>query len=92
MNDFADRVQFEYWVTGKGWDIAKDGTAYASRQVSEAWAGWCACATVMAREVKTLHHAQSLNNQNHPAAWHEAIDAALDVIHGEQNVWMRDAA
>lgn len=34
------------------------------------------------RDVAGLHMAQSVNNQNHPSAWHDGIDAALDVIRG----------
>ena len=36
----------------------------------------------LAREVAGLHMAQSVNNQNHPSAWHDAVDAALAVIRG----------
>jgi hypothetical protein len=31
-------------------------------------------------EVGALHMAQTVNNQNHPRAWHDAVDAALDAI------------
>ena len=48
------------------------------------------CATMAAarerrrieRDVAGLHMAQSVNNQNHPIAWHDGIDAALEVIRG----------
>jgi hypothetical protein len=31
-------------------------------------------------EVGALHMAQTVNNQNHPRAWHDAVDAALAAI------------
>jgi len=36
----------------------------------------------MACDVAGLHMAQSVNNQNHPNAWHDGVDAALAVIRG----------
>jgi hypothetical protein len=36
----------------------------------------------LARDVAGLHMAQSINNQNHPSAWDDGVDAALDVIRG----------
>ena len=36
----------------------------------------------LARDVAGLHMAQSVNNQNHPSAWHDGVDAALEVIRG----------
>jgi hypothetical protein len=32
------------------------------------------------REVADLHMTQSVNNQNHPSAWHDGVDAALAAI------------
>ena len=37
------------------------------------------------REVAALHMAQSVNNQNHPRAWHDGVDAALDAIRGTED-------
>lgn len=31
-------------------------------------------------DISALHMAQATNNQNHPAAWHDAVDAALEAI------------
>jgi len=31
-------------------------------------------------EIGALHTAQTVNNQNHPRAWHDAVDAALAAI------------
>jgi hypothetical protein len=31
-------------------------------------------------DIKTLHMVQSINNQNQPAAWHDAVDAALEAF------------
>ena len=36
----------------------------------------------LADDVAELHMAQSFNNQNHPSAWHDGVDAALAVIRG----------
>jgi hypothetical protein len=30
--------------------------------------------------VEALHMAQATNNQNHPSAWHNGVDAAIDAI------------
>jgi hypothetical protein len=32
------------------------------------------------REVTHLHMAQATNNQNHPNAWHDGVDAALEAM------------
>ena len=34
------------------------------------------------RDVADLHMTQATNNQNCPRAWHDGIDAALEVIRG----------
>lgn len=34
----------------------------------------------LAHNVADLHMAQSVNNQNYPSAWHDGVDAALEVI------------
>ena len=34
------------------------------------------------RDVASLHMSQSINNQNYPSAWHDGVDAALEVIRG----------
>jgi len=34
------------------------------------------------RDVADLHMTQATNNQNYPRAWHDGIDAALEVIRG----------
>jgi hypothetical protein len=34
------------------------------------------------QDVAGLHMAQSINHQNHPSAWHDGVDAALEVIRG----------
>lgn len=28
-------------------------------------------------ELATLHFSQAINNQNHPAAWHDGVDACI---------------
>lgn len=35
---------------------------------------------IVRSDIATLHMAQGVNNQNHPAAWHDAIDAALEAF------------
>lgn len=34
----------------------------------------------MIKELATLHCTQAINNQNHPAAWHDGVDACIEAL------------
>jgi hypothetical protein len=56
------------------WPATPEGLAKFAELVQAADHGRCIAA------IEALHMAQTVNNQNYPAAWHDGVDAAIDAL------------
>lgn len=86
MNDTTVRAQFEAWARPDSVQIQRhhETGEYTERGMSAAWSAWQAAVKAerekLMREVESLHMAQATNNQNHPSAWHDGVDAAIEAM------------
>lgn len=74
-------MTFDDWMRSERVTYKATDDSVTDRLLRRCWdAAVAANCQRLARDVADLHMAQSINNQNHPSAWNDGVDAALEVI------------
>ena len=75
MNDNLEHLMYQAGLTAQGcWDEMDSYMHDAIKQFAELIVRECVST------LNELHMWQSVNNQNYPSAWHDAVDNGIETI------------